>query len=317
MIVQQAGATIARIDLIPAYMQFNFEDFGFIADELFPVQPVLADAGAFGTVAPQEMLQLVDTQRAPNAPSVELNFSLTNDNFLILEYGAKQFCDDQLQARYGGWINQQDFATKQIRAAIQRDKERRAAALVQNTGAYPTQPAAAMWTSTSTADSFGDVATAKEAFLKRYGVLPNTMIINYGTKLALTRGDQVRKAMTQNYGPVVPVEIPDDRLAFLYDIENVKVTRSVYNSANPAQALSASYIWAQTMVVLAYVGGSGTGGGMPVMGEQLIRDEGGAGVAIESWRQPDPSGTWVKAKTKQQLKMNPNAPVLIITGVSA
>ena len=93
------------------------------------------------------------------------------------------------------------------------------------------------------------IDTWKEVMAEATGFMPNVLILGSNVKKALRTNPDIRDAIKY-----VGIGVADNaKLAELFDIETVRVARSIYNAANEGAADNTQFIINKTGMLLAYI----------------------------------------------------------------
>ena len=103
-----------RPDLAESFMEFDLEmdRRGFIATDVFPVVEVAKQAGNFGKIPIEELLQERKTLRAPGSGYNRSQFTFTPVTYATVEHGVEEPIDDREASMYSDY-----FDAEQISAA--------------------------------------------------------------------------------------------------------------------------------------------------------------------------------------------------------
>ncbi len=82
---------------LATFLEFDLESekAGYIATQVFPVVDVLSQAGVFGKIPIEQLLQQRETKRAPGSGYARGNFTFTTGTYACEEHGAEEVVDDR------------------------------------------------------------------------------------------------------------------------------------------------------------------------------------------------------------------------------
>lgn len=256
--------TTLRPDLAGSLMEFDLamDRNGFIAMRVAPVMEVGQQAGVFGKVPIEQLLQLKDTARAPGSGYNRGKFTFTDDSYACKENGWEEPVDDREAKMYANYFDAELIATQRAYDFVLRNQEIRMAALLFNTstwtGATLTTAASIPWSTVATATPVTDVEAAVRKVWTNSGRWPNTLVLERRKFRDLRLCDQIidriRSAGAGN--PTKASDITAEMLAQVFDLEQVIVAGSAKNTANPGQTAAVGSCWDTTMAMVCYVDSS-------------------------------------------------------------
>lgn len=250
-----------RPDLAASFMEFDLEmnQRGFIGQRVLPVMEVAKQAGNFGKIPIEQLLQNREVGRAPGSGYARGSFTFTPDTYATLEYGAEEPIDDREAAMYADYFQAEQIASMRAYDAVLMAQEKRVAALLFNASTFSGHTAAVTneWDSNHTTNAvpIDDVETAVRAVWTASGMWPNALIITRTVFRNLRNLDQVvERIQSAGAGSATkPSDITPAMLAAVFDLEEVIVAGSAKNSANEGQAVSIAPVWDDEYALVARI----------------------------------------------------------------
>jgi hypothetical protein len=260
MATPSASLATLRPELGASLMVFDLamSQKGFIAQRVLPVLDVDKQAGPFGKIKIESLLQARNTTRTSRGGYNRQDWEFTTDAYATIEYGAEEKVDDRDKNLYGSYFVAEQLAASRARDAVLRNYEQRVASAVFNTttwtGSGLTGAVGTAWSTTATSVPIADVATAKKKVYDGLGVVPNTIIFNYHVFLNLQQNaDLISRIKFSGLQDPNTDSITVNAMAQAFGVKNVLVAGAQYNSANEGQAATLSPLWSDSYAMIAYI----------------------------------------------------------------
>lgn len=294
-----------RPDLAESFMEFDLEADarGMVATQVFPVVEVASQAGVFGKIPIEQLLQNRDTKRAPGSGYNRGNFTFTTSVFACQENGAEETVDDREAKMYADYFDAELISTQRAYAAVLRNAEQRVADAVFNattwTGGSLTTAITNEWDDSANATPITDVEAAVQAIYDGSGLWANALVINHKVFRNLRNCDQVidRINSAGAGSPSKATDVTVSMLASVFDLPNIIVAGTSKNTANEGQAASISQIWSDEYAMVCKVA---TSGDMrePCIGRTFHWGEDGSSIGgtVESYRDENVRGNVVRVR---------------------
>lgn len=258
-----SALTTQRPDLASAFEEFDLamNMAEFIATRVFPVVTVAKQAGQFGKVPIEQLLQNRDTERAPGSGYARGDFKFENASYATIEHGAEDVVDDREREMYGEFVDPDVYAALRAMSAIMVNQEMRVANAVFNAttwnGAALTTGITHEWDDATNAVPITDVEAAVRKVYDGSGLWPNALIINRKVFRNLRNCTQiVNRAASQNFMDVRPGQISVQALSEVFDLQ-VIVAGGTKNNANEGLAASPAQIWSDEYAMVCRLPTSG------------------------------------------------------------
>jgi hypothetical protein len=232
----------------------TFEEFdlemdrrGFIAQRVAPVIDVASQAGTFGKIPVEQLLQTRTTNRAPGGGYARGTYTFTTASYACEEHGAEEPIDDREAKMYANYFSAEQIATMRAYDAVLRNAEIRMSAAIFNatTWASLRTEVTIPWDTIATAIPITDVDTAVKAVWTQSGMWPNALIVTKHVFKNLRRCAQVIDAI-ESAGAGRPAwqgAINEQVLASVFDLDYVIVAGSTKNTAREGQSVTFDKVW--------------------------------------------------------------------------
>lgn len=246
---QQLART--RPDITESMREFDLDANinKMIGTEVFPVFDAPAQAGVFGRIPIEQLLEKGDTSRASGADYNRGDYEFVEEWFATRENGWEEPCDERDRNIYADWFTAELVAAERARSKVMVNMETRVANLVNN---LPNQTAVGTaWSNWTGASPINDVEGAVTAVYNRTGLWPNALILSYLDFRNVRNCDQVldRIAAQGSGDKIRATDVTIAQLAEVFDLPNIQVGGSSQNTANKGQAVAVAQIWGGTATV--------------------------------------------------------------------
>ena len=299
-----------RPDLAESLMQFDLaaDRQGFIGSQVLPVIDVATQAGTFGVVKLEDLLQERETRRASGAGYARSDFQFGTGSYATQEFGAEEVTDDREQALYRNYLDGELIATQRAYDAVLRGAELRVANLVFNPTTFSAQTtsAAAVWSDASNATPLVDVESSVEAIYDRTGLWPNSLIISMKTFRALRNCasiiDRINSAGAGN--PSKASDVTVSMLEQVFALDRVIVAGASRNGAKEGKPASPEQIWSSSYAMVCHINGS-KDFKAPTLGRCFHWSADGStiGGTVESYEDPAVRGSVVRVRHEVEEKL--------------
>lgn len=253
MAINQPGRGDVHVDrpLTQIAIAFAQNPEAFIADRVFPVLSVSKQTDSYFTIPKGAWFRDEMQKRAPGALSAERTHDVSTDNYQCDVWALHEMLADQVRANYDSPLQADTEITEGLSQAGMIRKERQwvqdyfAASLWtgDQTGVDSASPGANQFGRWDRADStpIEDVRLGKRTIQARTGFRPNKMVLGREVYDALLDHPDIvgRLDRGQTNGPAIVMR---QNLAALFELEEILVMDSVFNSAVEGQADSIGFI---------------------------------------------------------------------------
>lgn len=251
-----AALTTLRPDIAGMFTEFDLEmnQRGFISNRVFPVLEVAAQAGKYGKIPVEQLLQQRDTARAPGSGYSRGTFKFTSASYATDENGTEEVVDDRESRMYANYFDAEVIAAARAFNMVLQNQEQRVAAAVFNATTFTSNTTAVTneWDDVANADPAADIEAAVRAIYAASGLWPDSLIINRTVFRNLRNCEAIiDRVKYQGFMDVRAGNISVQQLAAVFDIPNIIVAGSSKNTANEAQAAVFAQNWSNEYAMVA------------------------------------------------------------------
>lgn len=169
----------------------QFRNRAFVAEEVFPVVPVVHESDVYYTFSREE-LRDVDTLRAAGTLAKEVEWVPSTASYQAEEYALRHLLPDRIVNNADAPVRPQQNTTSKLMKWIMLGQEKRIQAIAQNTAnAVATVAVAPKWDGTSPTIE-KDIDTAKDSVRNNAGVEPNAILLPENVKDVVKRDSTLR-----------------------------------------------------------------------------------------------------------------------------
>jgi len=279
---------------LATFLEFDLESekAGYVATQVFPVIDVMSQAGSFGKIPIEQLLQQRDTKRAAGSGYARGNWTFTSATYATEEHGAEEPVDDREAKMYKEYFQAEQISTMRAFSSVLRNAEKRVADAVFNTttwtGSSLTTAVGTEWSTIATAVPLTNVEAVVQKIYDNSGLWANALVINRKVFRNLRRCAQVIDAIEAS-GAGSPATAADVTLAMLaaaFDLEHIIVAGTSRNSAKEGQAATPVQIWDSEYAMVCKIA---TSGDMrePCIGRTFHWSDDGSSIGgtVESYRE--------------------------------
>ena len=283
-----------RPDLAASFEAFDLEaeKAGYIARKVMPTVDVASQAGTFGKIPLDQLLQQRDTKRAPGSGYARGQFTFTSSTYSCEEHGAEEPIDDREAKMYAEYFDAEVISTRRAYNAVLRNAEKRVADAVFNTSTWTgasltTDVSASPWATIASASPLTNVEAAVGKVYDGSGLWPNALVINRKVFRNLRNTAQVidRIASSGAGNRNLASDVTVDMLAQAFDLDYIIVAGGSYNSATEGQTATPAQLWSSTYAMVCRVA-VGNDFREPCIGRTFHWGADGSNIdgAVESYR---------------------------------
>jgi hypothetical protein len=237
---------------LATFLEFDLESekAGYIATQVFPVIDVMSQAGNFGKIPIEQLLQQRDTKRAPGAGYARGNWTFEPAVYATEEHGAEEPVDDREAKMYAEYFQAEQISTMRAFSSVLRNAEQRVADAVFGAtwtggGATLTTSVSNEWDDAAACVPLTDVEAAVQKIYDNSGLWANALVINRKVFRNLRNSAQVidRIESAGAGSPSKASDITVQMLAAAFDLDHIIVAGTSKNGAKEGQAASPTQIW--------------------------------------------------------------------------
>lgn len=253
-----------RPDIAESFVEFDVMANlgGFVGTQVLkPVEGLASQAGTFGKIPIEQLLQNRDTKRAPGSGYSRGSWKFETATYSCEEHGAEEPVDDRLSKMYAEYFDAELIAGLRARSAVMVNAEKRIADMVFNpttwTGSTLTTGITNEWDKNHKADAvpIDDVEAAVGKVYAASGLWPNALIINRQVFRNLRNLDQIiERINSEGAGNASkPSDITVQMLAQVFDLDYVIVAGGTQNTAAEGQAATPAQIWSSEYAMVCRI----------------------------------------------------------------
>ena len=250
-VLQDVHVSQALTQISVAYVQ---EETSYIADKVFPPVPVQHQTDKYFVWSKADFFRDEAQLRADAAESAGSGVNITTQTYSANVWALHQDIGPQLRGNADPAVDIDQAVTRQLtqKLMIRRDRVFQSAYMTTSVWSQDVTGAAAgtgtpgttttvYWDDDANSDPFTDVATQQTYILQNTGFLPNKLVLSWAVYQALRKHPLVIdriKYTTQTFAGTITPQL----LAEAFDIDEVLVSKAVYNTAAENQTASLSFI---------------------------------------------------------------------------
>jgi len=246
-----------RPDLAGSLMAFDLaaDRQGFIALRVLPVIEVGVQAGSFGKIPLEQLLQRRETQRASGSGYSRSSWKFEPERFATMEHGVEEPIDDREAKMYANYFDAEQVSSVRAFDAVLREQECRAADMIFNPSTFTPTPITKEWDDAANAKPIDDGEASVRRIWAKSGLWPNVMIMNRLVFRNLRNCEQIieRIASWGSGSPVKASDINAAMLARVFDVDEVIVAGSPKQAAAEGQLSSVAPIWSSEYAMFARI----------------------------------------------------------------
>ena len=236
---------------LATFLEFDLESekAGYIATQVFPVIDVQSQAGNFGKIPIEQLLQQRNTKRAPGSGYARGNWTFEPAVYATEEHGAEEAVDDREAKMYAEYFQAEQISTMRAFASVLRNAEQRVADAVFNTttwtGSTLTTGITHEWDDATNCVPLTDVEAAVQKIYDNSGLWANALVINRKVFRNLRNSAQVIDRIESNGAGNASKasDITVQMLAAAFDLDYIIVAGTSKNGAKEGQSASPTQIW--------------------------------------------------------------------------
>jgi len=309
---------------LASFFEFDLESdkAGYVATQVLPVIDVAKQAGNFGKIPLEQLLQQRNTKRAPGSGYARGNWTFLTATYSTEEHGAEEPIDDSEAKIYSDYFDVEQISTARAFSVVLRNAEQRVANAVFNgttwgTAALKTTPAVP-WATIATAIPLTDVEAAVQKVYDNSGLWANALVINKRVFRNLRNTAQVidRIESSGAGSPTKATDVTIEMLKAAFDLEHIIVAGTSRNSAKEGQPATPEQIWSGYNAMVCRISESQDMRD-PCIGRTFHWSEDGSqiGGAIETYRDETVRGDVVRVRHQTgETILYPEAGHLLVIG---
>lgn len=250
-----------RPELGGSLMEFDLaaDRAGFIGSRVMPVFEAAMQAGPFGKIEIESLLQARTTVRAPGSGYSRGKWKFTEDTYSCTEHGVEEPVDDREARMYANFFDAEQVSAMRALDGVLREAEKRVAALLFNAttwnGASLTTVVTNEWDDATNAVPITDVEAAVRKVWSGCGIWPNALIVNRHVYRNLRNAEQIIDRITASGAgtPAKPTDITATMLGQCFDLPYVLVAGGAKNTAIEGQSAVLDKVWSDEYAMICRI----------------------------------------------------------------
>lgn len=224
----------------------------FIAARVFPIVPVQKQSDVYWKFSKDDFLRDEAKPRADATESAGTGFNLSTATYTATVYGLHKDLGDQVRSNADAALNIEARSTQMLIQKMLIKRDRLFMQKFMTTGVWGTDIAgvasgavvgtsAVKWSVGATSDPFADISRGQTSVLQNSGLEANVLVLSYGVYQALRLHpaiiDRIKYTMgaeARNINPAL--------LAAAFDVDEVMISRAVYNTSQEGVAGAYSFV---------------------------------------------------------------------------
>jgi hypothetical protein len=312
----------SRPDIAESFEEFDVEANAnaMICTKLLPVFESNVQAGNFGRIPIEQMLETADVERASGSGYSRGNWEFEDVYFATKDYGREEPVDDRDARIYSDYFDAEVMAGKRARSTVLVEAEKRCAANTIDNGSINTTAAGTVWSTAASATPIANVNTAVLAVWGRTGVWPNALVLSYELFRYLRQVDEVLDRIeSSGAGDQTRArDVTTQQIAEVMDLDYVLVAGASENTAQKGQSATVAQIWNRTKCLVTRIPTS-QDLREPCLGRTFHwgQDGSAVGTIVESYRDETVRADIIRARHEVEEKIIYPEIAQVITGCLA
>lgn len=304
MAVYGTGTNV-HIDKVLTNISLGYQNNAFVAQVLFPQVSVAKQSDLYYTYGYEAWTQPVGgDSRAPGTEANEVpGLAVSTGSYFATEHSLQIAVTDEERQNADTPLAPDRDGTELITQQLHLEREKAVVDMVTSTSNFPsgshtTLSGTAQWSDLDDSDPIADVRTGTRTVMGLLFKEPNLAVIPYKVMSYLEDNDKIINRIKYS----MPGVLTADLIAGVLSIAKVVVPGAGYNTANPGQTTSLSYLWGND-VLMAYVP-ERAGLKIPAFGYEFVwgYPSGGAQV-VERWREEPRKSDVVRVSRRYDHKL--------------
>ena len=253
-VLQDVHISAALTNVSVAY--FQEQDY-FIADRVFPLVPVQHQTDQYFVWNIGDFYRDDAQLRADGVESAGTGMNLTTQSYTANVWGLHKDIGPQVRANADPAIDIDVTTTRMLmqKMLIRRDRffvstflktsvwtgGTGAGDIVGTAGGTPGTATPAKWSDDANSDPFTDIATQQTSILQNTGYMPNILVLSWAVFQALRKHPLIIDRIKYTSQPTA-TNVTERIMADMFNIEEVVVSKAVYNSAAEGVASTVNFV---------------------------------------------------------------------------
>lgn len=245
----------ALTDIAVAYMQ---DESVYIADKIFPVVPVNHQTDLYYVWSKADFFRDEAQLRADATESAGTGMNLNTQTYSAKVWALHQDLGAQVRANADPSVDLDMASTKMLMQKMLIRRDRVFVSKYLTTGIWGTDvtgvavgPAAGQtvqWNDAANSDPFADIALGQTVILQNTGQEANVLVLSWPVYQALRMHPLVIDRIKYT-SPAFAGKITPQILAEAFDVEQILVSKAIYNTAAEGQAANMSFVMGKSALL--------------------------------------------------------------------
>lgn len=246
--VSDVHVSAALTQISVAYFQ---DESHYIADKVFPMVPVQHKTDVYYVWSKADFFRDEAQQRADATESAGTGVNLSTLTYNAAVWALHQDIGPQVRANADPSVDLDVVSTRQLMQKLLIRRDRIFMSKYMQTGIWgtsvtgtangtPGTATPAFWDDDANGDPFTDIAVGQTTVLNNTGYMPNRLVLAWPVYQALRKNplviDRIKYTTKTFAGTITP-----DLLAAAFDVEQVVVSKAVYNAAGEGVAANMQF----------------------------------------------------------------------------
>jgi hypothetical protein len=244
--------SLAHLDQFLTNYSIVYRNQDFVGGRLFPDFPVSKQNDRY-PIFGFERFKAYNTERAPGSEANEMPaWRMSNDEYYCDGKAQKQLIPDELRAKWELGTGPEVYTTETLADIIDKQREILIFNLIMNSGSIPTSTLSgtSQWNDFANSDPVAAITAQRSTILLGCTKEPNTLLLGYQMWLQLIQHPVI---LDRFKSTAMPLGYPaDQQLAGLFNVDQIIVAKSLYDTTQQGVAHNLNYIWGKN-AILAYV----------------------------------------------------------------
>ncbi len=237
-----------HIDRPLSNISIGFTPTGFIADQIYPVVPVVKRSDKFYILDKGDWFRVPDTLRATKEKPKRVEFSVSSEAYYANNYALAEELpwEDLANADLG--IQFMQSATEHMTGLLLLDWEKRLASQLTSTsnlGSSTTLSGGDRWSDFPNSDPVGDVTAGMEAIQGSTGKIANFMIMGQQVWNKIKDHPDILDRIKHTQRGIATPDI----VAAVFGVDKLLIGAAIENTGDEGLADSLSFIWGKNVII--------------------------------------------------------------------
>lgn len=255
--VTDVHVAAALTNIAVAYIQ---DESVYIADKVFPVVPVQHQTDKYFRWSKGDFFRDEAQERADATESAGSGVNLDTDSYSAAVWALHQDIGPQVRANADPSVDLDVASTRQLMQKLLIRRDRIFMTKYMQNGIWgtsvtgtangtPGTATPAFWDDDAASDPFTDIAVGQTAILQATGFLPNRLVLSWPVYQALRKHplviDRIKYTTKTFAGTITP-----ELLAAAFDVDQVVVSKAVYNAAGENVAANMQFVMGKSALLV-------------------------------------------------------------------